>query len=288
MLPPEVLDNVFSFLCFDTTALRSCTIAFPEFARVIERHLYFHITVYNIIPEAIYAEPGYDPPQLLELLSDNPRVANYARSLKIEMIADSASRELYPEAQISTILPQLHSLENITLSTRRYHHCLHEKFRDAFLQCLRSSSTRDVTIRIAPHKTFPLSAFDRSKALKRLTVNGSFEPDLTAHSPFPVLESLVIEDHDSLLGVAVWEKARNLRSLKVGVGTHESFKYVKRILDGCKDSLNDLDLYVEGSCTSLAGFFPGQQPYYSCRRHEIRHQQKRIRETRISNPLGPF
>ncbi len=72
---------------------------------------------------------------------------------------------------------------------------------------------------------FSLSDFDHCRALK-ITLDGPFEyPDFTrtAHALSPVLESLVIGG-DFLPGIAVWGKARNLRSLKTGKVTQESRK----------------------------------------------------------------
>ncbi len=103
---------------------------------------------------------------------------------------------------------------------------------------------------------FPLSVFDDCKALRSLTLHGSFEyrPNLSAHSLFLVLESLVIKYSKQL---SPGEKQKNLRLLKVDVCCRKHFKSLQTILDGCTNSLNKLtSLHWQYVSLELSG----QQP----------------------------
>ncbi len=52
-----------------------------------------YITVYNTT-KAVYTETGFDPFQLSKLLSDSPHIANYVRSLKVEMISSCVKNRM--------------------------------------------------------------------------------------------------------------------------------------------------------------------------------------------------
>src|SRR5258708_815332 len=71
MLPPELIDHIFSFLQGDSLALKACSKVQPLFSRLAERHLYAHIV---ISPRA---------PDVSNLIFENPHLLNYPRTLEI-------------------------------------------------------------------------------------------------------------------------------------------------------------------------------------------------------------
>ncbi len=81
MLPLEVLDLIFCFL--QHVALKLYSMAHPLFAQMARRHLYDHVTVYNLIADS---EVLLFPTELSKLLSKNPHISNYIRSLNVGSI----------------------------------------------------------------------------------------------------------------------------------------------------------------------------------------------------------
>ncbi len=87
-LSVELLDYIFSFLVSHKT-LVACSedpVLFP----IVERHLYYHITVHfakGWVPDYYYSSD-----RLYKLVSENPRILNYVRVLRIRVSLDH-----YPE-----------------------------------------------------------------------------------------------------------------------------------------------------------------------------------------------
>src|SRR5258707_4967471 len=167
MVPNEILCRIFGFLDHDT--LKTCALVCPDLA---ERHLYADITIRNCFdhshsPSHALEESGYmlNPDALDLLINKNPRIAQYTRTLLIDL-------PLYGNHKTSFV--KLTRLESVTLCHRSspYYDTwpqLGSDFKSAFLVSLRFPFLKEV--RILSITQFPLSALLGFKPfkLKRLT-----------------------------------------------------------------------------------------------------------------------
>jgi len=114
MFPPEIFGEIFSFLASETRVLVACSQAHPIFAKLVEPTLYAHVIVHNCDADD---EDGrhlkFKPYQLSTLLSDNPQILNYLRSLRVELTRLYSDHEAMKE--MITTLPGL-KLERIQLT----------------------------------------------------------------------------------------------------------------------------------------------------------------------------
>jgi len=165
MLPFDVIDHILSFLQWERVALTSCSEADPLLSRIAERHFYARITVEEQIAPS--SEPyTFDQYQLYKRLHDNPHIAKYVRDLTV--LVSPASRmpsitgqPTKQKMSIHLILPMLPLLERIALACPSgYVHWTHlpEKFQQAFMDCLRLPTIRELSL---SGIDFPISSFDR-------------------------------------------------------------------------------------------------------------------------------
>ena len=86
--PPEIFSEIFSFLTSEACVLVPCSQAHPIFAKIVELTLYAHVIVHNRDSDADNEDEHYFKFKLYQfstLLSDNPRILNYLRSLCVEL-----------------------------------------------------------------------------------------------------------------------------------------------------------------------------------------------------------
>jgi len=79
MLPPEILDKIFSFLATDQASLEACSNAHPAILQLVERYLYCNVAIGT---ENLNGG-SFQTQELLTLLSGKPHISKYIRHLKI-------------------------------------------------------------------------------------------------------------------------------------------------------------------------------------------------------------
>jgi len=252
-LPDDVLDHILSFLQSDFHALKACSQSHPKFIPLVERHLYATVTLYD---NNTISQNGLGTRQFISLLSDNPHIANYIRSLEVEVTYDLIESVQYLE-DIASVLRMCSLLNKITLKQIPLGWAaLPEAFRLAFLDCLHLSTMKAVCIiRVFG---FPLKALEYAKNLKRLTLcgwipDGNFIPE---PSTYPLLEDLSIQDCGgvTLGNVTIWPQwvqARN-RSLEflAPFDTIREVGQLQSLLSSCSNILN-LNLDFGTGCKSF-------------------------------------
>ena len=151
------------------------------------------------------------------------------------------------------ILPKFQMLRKISLddNTTSSWPMLHERFRAAFIRCLRLPSLVEVSI----HGTreFPLTAFANCMSIKKLTLDGTFTFDnLSADStsPYPQIESFSIRHcYASLPTITSWAKTCNPRSF--GFSLPDIRKYsleIQPLLQIWSNTLTNLELNIGIFC----------------------------------------
>jgi len=239
MLPPEIIDHIFSFLHSDLVTLETCSRAHPILFKLIQKHLYVNTTIRNDTAEIV---------QLSKSVSD---IAHYVRSLHI--IIERPRRWLrvnywgsFNEEGIAMILPKFRMLRKISLDdcvATRWP-MFHQSFCAAFIQCLRLPSLIEVSI----HGTreFPLTAFVNCMSIKKLTLDGSFTfNNLSADStsPYPQIESLSIRRcRASLPTITSWAKTCNPRSLGFSLPNLQNNSELQPLLQVWSNTLTSLEL----------------------------------------------
>ena len=134
----------------------------------------------------------FEPYQLSTLLSDNPRILNYLRSLRVELFQIYTNHEVVKE--IIDILLSL-KLEHIQLTFARSDTCaewesLFRTFRTAFVDCISTPHMREICLDNVRY--IPLSAFADCARLKRLML---WQRVVSKESfKFPQLEALELSD----------------------------------------------------------------------------------------------
>jgi len=253
-LPDDVLDHILSFLQSDFRALKACSQSHPKFIRLIERHLYATVTLYD---NNTISQNGLRTCQFIGLLSDNPHIANYIRSLEFEVTHDLIKSESVQYLEdIASVLRMCSLLNKITLKQIALGWAaLPEAFRLAFLDCLHLSSLKAVCI--IHVSGFPLRALRDAKNLKRLTLRGwtpghDIIPD---HSTYLSIEDLSIQDcgPSALEDIIIWLQARSLRSLEFS-GPFEAIHIIgllESLLSSCSNALVNLNLDFGTGCKSF-------------------------------------
>ena len=249
MLPPEIIDHVLSFLQWDRATLKACA-QILRLSKLVERHLYAHLTVQNLnFTSWIRTSDAYYPSDLLKLTLDNPNIPKHIRSLRINLFVSkgwlSAAASNYQE--LESILPALTQLQAILLSSTNSSirwHDLRESFRISFTNCLRLPTLTDV--KVSNIDAFPLSALDHCSSLKRLLLLGSFRYLPSASSlPHPSLDSLVLHQCSSMETVTSWMESRSLHSLDF----NGDFMLFSQLLEVCANTLTTLMVHVPHTCT---------------------------------------
>jgi hypothetical protein len=239
MLPLEIIDHIFSFLHSDRATLEICSRAHPILLKLVQQHLYANTTIRNV------------PAEIFTLMSDSLCIANYVRSLHIK-IEYRYTRSLNEEA-IAMVLPKFRMLKKITLDDHSFTRwpMFHEKFRAAFIQCLRLPSMIEVSIH---GNIFPLTAFSNCMSLKKLTLDGTFTfDDLSADStlPYPQIESLTIRrsQNSSLPPIISWAKTCNPRSFGLCLNPYDDdMPKLQPLLQVWSNTLTSLEIDFGITC----------------------------------------
>ena len=251
-LPDDILDHILSFLQSDFPVLKACSQSDPKFIRLVERHLYAIVTLYD---NDTISKNGLGTRQFVSLLSDNPHIANYIRSMEVEATCTHVESTQYLE-DIASVLRMCSLLNKITLNEMAFGWAaLPEAFRLAFLDCLSLSSMKAVCIKHA--FGFPLTALEPAKNIKQLTLHG-WTPDddfIPKHSTHPLLEELSIQDCGGLTleKIIIWVQTRNLRSLEFFGRPDDVTREIGKLqslLFSCSNTLVNLTLDIRTGCES--------------------------------------
>jgi hypothetical protein len=239
MFPPEIIDHILSFLQWERATLKVCARGHPSLEKLVERHLYAHLTVERS-PSLI--SDDYEPSDLLKCIVDSPNIANHVRSLRISVFRGDCQ-------PLESILPMVTQLQAFSLSGISVGwDDLPESFRTAITNCLRLPTLTNVNI--SNINSFPLSALDHSSSLKRLSLSGIFHRLASVSPPFyyPPLD-LILDDCSSTSTeiITSWVESRNLHSLR----SNGDLGQVSRLLEVCANTLTTLMVRIPDDCTHI-------------------------------------
>ena len=190
MFPPEIFNEIFSFLASEARVLVACSQAHSTFAQLVEPIIYAHVIVSNDLDTEDEHHLRLNPYQLSALLSGNPRILNYLHSIRVHFLYNECLKE------IATILGGL-KLERIqvtfidtfdSVSWER----LPIAFRNAFVACISTSFMKEILL--DGIWDMPLSSFADCAGLKRLTLWYDAVPPSNIACSFPHLEALELFD----------------------------------------------------------------------------------------------
>lgn len=247
MIPPEIIDHVLGFLQWDRITLKFCAQAHPTLSKLVERHIYVHLTVHNFAS----SHPGtYHSSDLFRLISQNPEISKSVRSFRMDLLIPSFFQPFYTDdnyEELALILPLLTQLEAVFLSASGAGgscgwYDLRESFRIAFINCLQLPSLTDVKLSFL--KNFPLSILDLSRSLKRLSLSGTFDYSSGSSQVYPSLDSLLLNGCLSMDAIISWLRSRSLLSLEY----ESDFRPLSRLLEVSADSLTTLKIHVPHEC----------------------------------------
>jgi len=257
--PYDILHYIFSFLKSNPEPLIACSNAHPSFSPIVEKHLYYHITIqtsseYRTSPYGYHLEPS----QLLELLSESPQIANHVRVLQLTFSEHYSNRDMDKYEQIARILPlfplvkciMLRSLYRISWQTG-----LPQTFRMAVENCLRLPTMQE--IHIGTDLIFPLSLLNKHADITCLSFSALPQMPDQPDDTYPPLQlkSLIFGClHDKYYdSISTWTKPHitTLRSLQCGYSREQM---ILEFLDVCSGTLNNLDLEVRAPCEGVPHF----------------------------------
>ena len=252
MFPPEIFTEIFSFLASETRVLVACSRAHPIFAQLVEPTLYAHVVVHSY--DADLEDEHhlmFKPHQLSTLLSGNPRILNYLRSLCVKI--SQFDSDGYME-DIIAIFGRL-KLERIRLTHDfEYWRRLPIAFRTAFVACISTPFMKEISI--DGISDISLSSFADCPGLRRLTLwCGAIPPsNQNSQCNFPHLEALELSywmmdgrSYDFLSWLQT--QACGLRSLTFTVCRKSVLRtFLPRVLGICSTSLVNLNIYYAHTC----------------------------------------
>jgi len=251
MLPLEIIDHIFSFLQSDSLTLEKCSKAHPILSELVPKYLYANITIR--VPS--------DVSRLSELASDN-LIANYVRNLQLDLVwsvHESSSRRLLDQEEIALMLPKFRTLRGIALHVGydppTEWPLLHEKFREAFTQCLRLPSMIEMSI--LGTSEFPLTTFRNCTSIKKLTLGGNFDFDDSSSDSssssslvYPRIESLSFYGcWRSSSAIISWAKICSPRSLRFSLPS--DFGLFQSLMSIYSNTPVGLELDLGGCCMSI-------------------------------------
>ena len=261
MLPLEIIDHIFSFLQSDSLTLEKCSKAHPLLSELVPKYLYANITIR--VPS--------DVSRLSELASDN-LIANYVRNLKLNLVwsvHESSGRRLLDQEKIALVLPKFRMLRGIALHvgddpTTKWP-LLHERFREAFTQCLRLPSMIEVSI--LGTSEFPLTTFRNCTSIKKLALGGElFDFDVSSSdssSSSPQIESLSLyRCQRSSSAIISWAKTCSPRSLRFSLPS--DFGLLQSLAPIYSNTLVSLELDLGTACMSFTHFHDDFYKLFNC------------------------
>ena len=254
-LPSDILDLILSFLQEDRPALRICSQSHRILSQLAERYLYAHITL-DRSGKIVSDDETLVGSKLTIILSKKPRIANYVRSLEINMTYFKPT-----PWDVKALLTILSSLTRITLSACRYMRLDWKKFpksfRMGFLDSLRLSTIKAVFIIWI--FGFPLSALNGANTVKDLTVEGWPFDTAPGDANWPLLESFSIKHCGVEFLELITAPTRNLRALEMSrLRDATDYANVLMLLPTSSDCLTSLNIDFGIHCTfySLTRRFP--------------------------------
>jgi hypothetical protein len=249
MLPLEIIDHILSFLQSDVLTLEKCSKAHPILSELVPKHLYANITIRVPTDVSRFSE-----------LASNDLIANYVCTLQIELvwsIHESSGRRLLDQEKIALMLPKFRMLKGIGLHVGNdpptEWPLLHERFREAFAQCLRSPSMIEVSIIGASE--FPLTTFRNCRSIKRLALGGEFDFDDSSSASssslvYPRIELLSLHDcQRSSSTIISWAKTCSPRSLRFSLPN--DFAILQSLVPIYSNTLVSLELDLGHACMSI-------------------------------------
>ena len=254
-LSVELLDHIFSFLVSHET-LTACSedpVLFP----IVERYLYYHITVHF---SQGWVSTCYSSDRFYKLISENPRILNYVRVLRIRVSLDhylqaedlSIKKALDRFAKTLLRFPVLECIVLDTPNKRSF--CWPDDFQAALKDRLRLPTVKG--LQIVGNQDFPCPLMDNCKNIENLLLSG---PVITAEarvctSTLPELKSL------TLLNFITFEPLlphiKELRSLKCA---RFSVQRLSGLLGVCSQTLNKLDINLDFSLCEFREVFSNSQ-----------------------------
>jgi hypothetical protein len=267
MLPSELVDHIFSFLRGDRSALEECSKAHPMLSRLAEPYIYADNRI-DVIDEKSLSE-------LYTLLSENPHILKFARTLKI-LHCDYTYSRLGADPLLMMI-PQMTNLVSLSLENFgwSYGHS-NENLFSTFRTFLRQSTIEELCLNSV--KYFPFSILDNCKNLRKLTLiecsaMSEAEPISASASPHRFLETLVfvggLRPPDSRggpsfdLNLLQWatHRATGLTTLELRSAFFYGTNFAP-LLEACSNSLTSLVLEIGSQCTKYPSLFPFEFTYY--------------------------
>lgn len=246
-LPPELLDYIFTFMRDDHPSLRHCAAVNHMFSELVERHLFYQITLSNSENYIGRGEPS--PAQISKLLTDKTHLESHVKSLRIVMASFGilrwfTLRSMADEDMGQTLLILSH-LTDVSLSGlhsgitswQRFHHI----FQTSFARILRLPSMDSVFIHDI--EDFPLSLLNNCTSLKSLSLRLVGYPTIpspaiaSSETELPMLEYLeILECTYALSLILVWllspgsPKLTNLRVLRIMIQRIEDIVIIQAFL----------------------------------------------------------
>lgn len=236
MLPLEIVDHIFTFLEDDPLTLQKCLECCPELSKFVERHLYANVTIYS----------NTMPVWVVERLLYSPHLANYVRSLTIQIVPRlSFNRYMAMAAVLKLALQKkLPHLEKVCLASTYtgpgiLWRDIQKNMRAVFLTFLRLPTLREVSIWNIID--FPLSEFDKRPNITRLLLRGDFfYSDPQVQSPYPRLDFLSLESCPP--DIIPWVRSRTPRSLDFRADDPDRFQ---QLLQACFNTLIRLNVDLD-------------------------------------------
>jgi len=246
MLPPEILDQIFSFLTTDKASLKACSSTHLVFLQLVQPYYYADVAVSST------GDGGsFQAQELLTLLSEKPQISNYILHLKISIPEPSDHVALNTISTILHLLVRLTSIHHWQPYTHRISwNKLPESFLTAVMTCLRLPSMEVASF--ANIRSFPLTTFDNLpniKTIRLINVNvvPYRDPDIPVQSSLQVLSLFDCEEWE-LTDILSWAKTRHLPSLEFRPERPYDLSRIVFSFQACFNSLTSLDLDFKDYC----------------------------------------
>ena len=237
LLPPELIDHIFSFLQGDILALKACSEVHPLYSRLAEPHLYSHIV--------------FKPPrtEICIHILQNTRLLDYPRTLDIRT---SSFDKLCPVLlSLMTMIPRMVNLVSLTIQDLPM--CV--KYHSVFRRCLQQSSFQQLSL--LNNYGFPLSILDGAKNIKHLTLSycttDRDQPAPGLPSSQLSLETLILRGvYHANFHCWVMRWVTHLTTLEIlGLAIYNTAE----LLATCSNSLTRLHLSLRNCCMSFLSIY---------------------------------
>lgn len=236
LLPPELIDHIFSFLQQNISALKACSKAHPLYSRLAERYLYTDLTVDLLGVSELHKQ-----------LSWNSRLLDYPRSLEIRGGSRFYFKPMIP-LLIMPMVPRMANLMSLRIIGIPCSFGQYEEFISTFTNCLQSSSIEQLDLTYL--YDFPLSVLDNGKNIKKLTLFDctAKEEPISSSPSSSSLETLILSGKPNP-DVHVWAIHRVTRLTSLGLrGPDLDWTGVPGLLTACSNSLTTLHLGIWHDC----------------------------------------